>query len=139
MAKLKFKVNLFDGFIVVVLLLSCLIVAFALNNKPYLGEKTVLVKVEISDKDMIKRVLPELASAGNVYFSGTKYPVKQASYETKVGNDGAVEKLYVNLSGLGQIKEGDSIFNGQRIYLNEKVEIRDDYFIQGYVVDYRYE
>ena len=139
MVKRKLKINWFDGFIAAVILLTCLIVVFALNGKPYLGEKTVLVKVEISDKDMIKRVLPELASAGDVYFSGTKYPVKQVSYETKVGEDGTIEKLYVNLSGLGQIKEGDSIFNGQRIYLNEKVEIRDDYFIQGYVVDYKYE
>jgi hypothetical protein len=139
MAKRRFKVNWFDGFVIVVLLLACLIAVFALNNKPYLGEKTMLVKVKIDNEQTVKTIMPKVVEAGEVYFSGTKYPVKQASYETHVNTSGAIDEVYVTLSGLGQIKENDSIFNGQRIYVNKKVEIRNDYFAQGYVVDYRYE
>lgn len=139
MAKRKFKINWFDGFILVVVLLACLIVAFAWNNKPYLGEKNMLVKVKIDNEQVVKTIMPKVVEAGEVYFSGTKYPVKQASYETHVNTSGTIDEVYVTLSGLGQIKEDDSTFNGQRIYLNKKVEIRNDYFAQGYVVDYKYE
>lgn len=139
MAKRKFKINWFDGFILVVVLLACLIVAFAWNNKPYLGEKNMLVKVKIDNEQVVKTIMPKIIEAGEVYFSGTKYPVRQVSYETHVDNSGVIDTVYITLSGLGKMDEDNSIFNGQRIFLNKKVEIRNDYFVQGYVVDYRYE
>lgn len=133
MVKQKFKINLFDIFTIVIIALVLLIAVFSYNNQPYLGKKNIQVVIKISDDSVINRVLPELDKTKEVFYSGTKFPVKQVSYKTK--ND----ELYIIVSGLGDIKENDSIFNGQRIFLNQKVELRSDYFVQGYVVDYYYE
>lgn len=132
------KVNLFDIFVILFVSLLCLIVAIAYQNKPYLGSKNTIVTVEVTDDETISRVEKELQSTAELFYSGTKYPVKQISYQI-TNNESNDKTLRINLSGLGEIKEGDSIFNGQRIFLNQKVELRSDYFVQGYVVDYRYE
>ena len=139
MAKQKFKINLFDIFAVIVLVSIICIGALSYFNKPFLGEKDMLVEIKISNTETINAILPKVVTSKTVYFSGTKYTVKQASYRIENGVNGQAQYLYVTVEGLGTIFDDGSIFNGQRIYVNQKVEIRSDYQAQGYVVDFRYE
>jgi len=109
------------------------------SSKPFLGDTNLLVEVMISDPTTIKAVLPMVGTTKKVYYSGSKYQVEQISHNTEQNNDGTVKYLYITLRGLGKISDGASIFNGQRIYNNQKVEIRSDYQAQGYITDFYYE
>lgn len=139
MVKRNFRVNIFDILIVVAVVAVALIGAVSWNNKPFLGDKTVLVEVRFSDPVLINSALPKIMTAKEVFYSGTKYLVQQVSYRTENESNGQMKYLFVTFRGLGNISGNDSIFNGQRTYINQKVEIHADYQLQGYVVDYRYE
>lgn len=135
MAKRKYKINFFDIAAVIALAIVALTVAFSYTNRPSLGSRSVLVEIKISDATMIEAAIPKLKTSGEVYFSGTKYPVRLDSYQTKGGSS----DLYLTIVGPGDIYEGNSIFNGQRITTHQKVELRADYQVQGFVTDFRYE
>lgn len=136
MVKPKFKINVFDFFAIIAVILVIVIGLISLYNKPSLGGNTVFVTIKITDADKIEAALPFIKSNTTVFFSGTKYPVKQASYRIEKSAAGKTQALYVNLQGPGEIETGNSIFNGQRVYINEKAEIRADYQVQGYIVDF---
>ena len=139
MVKLKSKVNLFDALVLLAVFIFAGLFIMSFNNKPYLGDKNMLVELKISNSDTINAILPKVASSKTVYFSGTKYPVEQLSYRVENDTNGQPECLYVTIKGLGVVSDGASIFNGQRIFVNQKVEIHADYQAQGYVTDYHYE
>lgn len=139
MVKRRFRVNIFDILIVVAVIAVVLIGVVSWNNKPFLGDKNVLVEVRFSDPGLINSALPKIMTAKEVFYSGTKYPVQQVSYRIENDVNGQIKYIFVTLRGLGSIIDGNSIFNGQRTYINQKVEIHADYQLQGYVVDYRYE
>lgn len=139
MVKQKFKINLFDILAIIVLVSIICIGVLSYFNKPFLGEKDMLVEIKISNSDTINAILPKVVTSKTVYFSGTKYTVKQASYRIENSVNGQAQYLYITVEGLGTIFDDNPIFNGQRIYVNQKVEIRSDYQAQGYVVDFRYE
>ena len=138
MAKQKSSINLFDLLVIVAIICIGLICIFSYNNKPFLGEKDVVVEVIVSDPATIQAVLPSVKLASVVYFSSTKYPVEQISYRTESDTNGQIENLYITLIGPGTINVGRSIFNGQRIFANQKVEIRADYYAKGYVTGFHY-
>lgn len=139
MDKLKFRVNIIDVIAVLAIVLFAMVIALSWNNKPYLGSKNVSVEVMVTARNTINAVLPKMESAETVFYSGSKYPVKQVSYRTENDVYGQIKYLYITVEGLGDISSGKSIFNGQRIYINQKVELRGDYQVQGYVTDYHYE
>lgn len=139
MGKSKFRVNIFDAIAVLAIVLFFMVVALSWDNKPYLGSKNVSVEVMVTARETIKAVLPKMKSAATVFYSGSKYPVRQVSYRTENDTYGQIRYLYITVEGLGDVTSGKSIFNGQRIYLNQKVELRGDYQVQGYVTDYHYE
>ena len=139
MAKLKFNINIFDVFAVIALAILICVGIAAWNNKPFLGDRNMLVEIKISNEATIQMILPEVKLAKEVFYSGTKYPVKQVSYRAENDKNGQIQYLFVVLSGKGNIASNNSIFNGQRIYVNQKVEIHADYQVQGYVADYHYE
>jgi hypothetical protein len=138
MVKFKPKINLFDLIITVIVLLAIFVVLFAYENRPHLGSKPMLIVVQIKDDDAINRVMSELDFTEEVYFNSTKYPIIQRGYWL-VDDETGGQDLNITLSGMGDIEDGNSIFNGQRIFINQKVELRSDYFVQGYVIEYRYE
>ena len=139
MVKRKFNINLFDIFAVIALVIVIFIGALAYFNKPFLGAKNMLVEVKISNTETIEAILPKVATSKTVYFSGTKYTVNQKSYRIENDASDKPQYLYITLEGLGKVSDDDSIFNGQRIYVNQKVEIRSDYQAQGYITDFHYE
>lgn len=138
MAKQKLKINLFDVIFGLAILLVVLIAGFAYDNRINLGKKSMLIVVQIPDDAVIDRIMPELDFTKEVYYSGSKYPITQMGYWL-VNDATGGQDLNISLSGMGEIKDGDSIFNGQRIFINQKVELRSDYFAQGYVIEFRYE
>ena len=139
MAKQKLRINLFDAFVLFVIVAAAGLFIFSFSNKPNLGDKNVSIELKISNSDTINAILPKVITSKTVYFSGTKYPVTQTSYRVENDASGRAQYLYVTIEGKGVISEGDSTFNGQRIYVNQKVEIHADYQAQGYVMDYHYE
>jgi hypothetical protein len=139
MVKRKFKLNILDAIAVLLIVATACIGLVSYHSKPFLGDKNVLVEVKISNAETIDAVLPKVREAKEVYYSGTRYPVEQTSYRTEDDSSGHIKYLYITLIGLGKVSDKGSIFNGQRIYVNQKVEIRSEYQAQGYVVDYRYE
>lgn len=138
MAKLKLKINIFDLIALVALIVATFFVFSAWNHKPFLGSKNVLVEIRVSNQPSISALLPKISSQGTVFYSGTKYPVKQVSFRTTNDDSGKIEFLYITIQGPGDIVEGDSIFNGQRIFINQKTEIRGDYQAQGEITDFHY-
>ncbi|MEI7689434.1 MAG: hypothetical protein WCI79_00510 [Candidatus Saccharibacteria bacterium] len=139
MAKRKFKINLFDVLAIVAVVAIGLMVIFANSNKPSLGAMTVQVEVKVSDKPAIDNILPSLQmTEEGVYYNGTKYPIRQTGYRVENDPTGAIKYLYITLEGPGEIAGGNSIFNGQRIYVNQKAEIHADYRVKGYVSDFHY-
>ncbi len=139
MAKQKLQINIFDVFIVVAIVLAISFFAVAFSNKPYLGTKNVAIEVRISDGFTIESIADKLKNKATVFFSGTKYPVSQSAYRFEYDENNKIKYIFIKLEGLGDIVEGNSIFNGQRIYVNQKVEIHGDYWAQGYISDYKYE
>lgn len=137
----KLRVNLFDIIVFLAILVLIAIVAFGWNNTPYLGNHNLLVSVKTIDSQSIKNILSQVEESNNkqVFYSGTEYPVIQKSYSISKNSNGEIDELTVVLDGLGDITDNNSIFNGQRVYDNQKVEIRSDYYIQGFVTDFRYE
>lgn len=137
MVKRKFKINVFDGFVVAVIALACLICVIAVNNRPNLGSKNVLVEVVVSDPETIKNVSDKIPNTKTVFWSSTKYPVQQINKVMQYSPNETT--MHLTFKGPGEIVENNSIFNGQRVFLNQKVEIRSDYFLQGRVVKIYYE
>jgi hypothetical protein len=138
MAQQKFKINLFDAIVGLAIVLIVAVLAFSYDNQVDLGSKPMLIVVQISDDEVISRIMPKLDFTSEVFYSGSKYPITQRGYWL-VNDETGGQDLNITLSGMGEIKEGNSIFNGQRIFINQKVELRSDYFAQGYIIDYRYE
>lgn len=136
MAKRKFNFNVFDLISILIITVFLGIILFSYNNKPNLGMDTVIVEVKISNIETINAILPKVKISQTVYYSGTKYPVQQLSYRTSKNKSGEIDNLYITLKGPGDIVTGNSIFNGQRVYVNQKVEIHADYQAQGYVTNY---
>jgi hypothetical protein len=134
MVKQEFRFNVFDIVALVVAILLIVLVIVGWNNKPYLGSKKMLVTVQVTDRqtiDNVKGVVIDY-NGKTVFYSGTKYAVTQSSFQLMS------DRLLIVLEGLGDISDNSSIFNGQRVYINQKVEIRSDYFVQGYVTDFKY-
>lgn len=138
MVKLKFKINLFDLLAVVSIIIVILMVGLGIYNKPYLGSKTLAIDIRVSSATAIATILPKVKTGNSVFYNGTKYPVQQVSYRTEQDTSGKIINLYITLKGPGDINDGKSIFNGQRIYLNQKAEVIADYSVLGYVTDFRY-
>lgn len=140
MVKPRFRINIFDIISIVVAMILIGTIIFGWNNKPYLGSHIVDVKIKIDNRDTINAVLQKVHDNNNkiVFYSGSKYPVIQALYDLVYGSDKEASVLNIVLKGYGDISDNGSIFNGQRVYINQKVEIRSDYFVQGYVTDFHY-
>ena len=138
MAKQKYRINLFDLLVIFLVIITALIGFIAYNNKPSLGERTLIVDVRISNIETIEAILPTIKTASEVYYSSSKYPVKQLSYDVEKDVSGQIKYLNIKIEGPGLISDGKSIFNGQRIFTNQKVELRADYFAQGYVTGFGY-
>jgi hypothetical protein len=136
MVKQKSKFNIFDLLILVAVALLCFIFAVSLDNRPNLGSKAVIVEVRVTDKISVENAIDKIAATKKVFYSSTKYMVDQLSYQVERDSAGNLASLTIKLKGPGEIRDNNSIFNGQRIYVNQKVEIRSDYFVQGYVADY---
>ena len=133
MAKQKFKINLFDLFAIFIVVAFCVIFCVAHKNQTYLGSRNVLVEVHVTDNNiMVKSALPMIKKDPAVYYGGTQYTVKTISY------NGTDDDFYITVEGLGDIKTGESTFEGQRIYVNQKTELRGDYSLQGYVTKFYY-
>jgi hypothetical protein len=138
MVRRKFNLNIFDLFVVAAILAVLSIVLFSYSNRPYLGSRTVQVELKVSGAETIQAILPGVETTDEIYYSGTKYPVKQVSYRAEADYSGQINNLYIIIQGPGDITSEKSIFNGQRIYLNQKAEIHSGYQAQGYVVDFYY-
>lgn len=136
MAKRKFKINIFDVFVVFVLILFGLIFLLSNNNKLDLGNKKVLVDVVINDQSTIENIKNYVKNGGQVFYNSTKYPVTMKSYLMQYSPNSVT--MHLTLEGYGDISDNNMIFNGQRIFANQKVEIRSDFFAQGRVVKVYY-
>ena len=138
MARLKFKINLFDVAIIVVIVLAIVVTVFALYSKPNLGGKTMLVDISVTQDSVVALVAPQVKSAKEIFYSGTRYPILQDSVKLTKSPVDQSDDLTITVRGLGNITDNNSIFNGQRVYVNQKVELRGDYQVQGYVTGFRY-
>jgi len=138
MARLKFKVNLFDAIAVMAIIAVAIIIGMSYCNKPYLGSGTLAVEVKITDVTTADAILPKLISDQSVYYSGTKYPVKQVGYRVDKDTVDKVVALYIDIEGPGDMSSNRNIFNGQLIFVNQKVEIHSDYQVQGIVTGFEY-
>ena len=141
MARRKLRINLFDLMFVAILVLAVITVAIGWGNKRSMGSRQMIVTVEISDQQAIDNILPVVERSDNhqVFYAGSNNMVLQKSHVVLYNAVGDIDRLDVTLRGLGDIDENASIFNGQRIYANQKTEIRSDYYMQGFVADFRYE
>lgn len=142
MAKPKFKINLFDAFFIVFLLLVGLTFVLSWNNEPYLGEKEIIVDVLIDDPAVVSSISSQLSQNKVVYIDSHRYCGRQVKSEIfvehlAVGND--VTYALISIKGLGSITKDRSSFLGHRIYANQEVQLRGNYSANGRITDFYYE
>ncbi len=139
MAKLKFNVNIFDVFVVIVLFLIATVIVIGWNNKTYLGSHKVQVDISIPNFDTATTVLPSIKNNNDqkMFFSGSSDQVTQRNVLVD-SNEGKIKSIVITVEGMGDIGTDESIFNGQKIYIDQKVDLRGNYYTPGYVIGYKY-
>jgi hypothetical protein len=101
MAKRKIKINILDIVFVACVFAFVAIFIISYNQKPYLGSRNMSVVIKTtSDSLNIEDMLPSVRSSDEIFYSGSKYPVKQSTYDIS----GSPESLYIVVEGLGDIK-----------------------------------
>lgn len=135
--KFKAKANLFDLFsfgILICLFLSVPIYKLAFKEKPA-SKLKVTVHVETPNADIIYK---EALKKGQVYLNSVDNPVNLE--ETKENRDASdnPKSLDLTLSGEGSLSDGRYVFNGQRILINQKAEVRGNFFVQGVISKVEY-
>lgn len=133
----KSKTNWFDCLVAGAIVLMAIIVLLSKGQQPYLGDQRILVKI-VSDKypenERALTVMKKMPK--EVFYNGSKFPVQQIDYQV-LEKDSKKTRLIISLLGPGDIRQPNrEIFNGQRILINQKAEVRADYFIQGRVYSY---
>jgi uncharacterized protein YuzE len=120
------RVNYFDlALLLLLLVISSLFLYSFLSPKEQVGSG----RVTIVFKTPKENISSAAKADKGVYFNGVNKEVSVID----VVEDG--ENLLIKLSANGKIIGEDAIFNGQKIYINQKAEIHDSYFTQGRIVE----
>lgn len=138
MAKRKrARINWFDYLVLGAVVLVVIIYISSKGQQPYLGGQKILVKIISTDHFDNERALAAIKEMPKeVFYNGTKFPVEQIDYQILRDDPNNIQ-LMIYLLGPGDIRQPNrEIFNGQRILINQKAEIRANYFIQGKVHSY---
>lgn len=139
MARLKFKLNLFDIILLTAILLIVLLISLGWDNQPYLGSRDMIVTVKIDDGNTINNIRSQLVESGELCLDSYRYCGEQV--EAKIINPDGVSPTYVlvTIKGVGDINEDKSIFMGHRVYANQLVQLRGNYVADGRITDFYYE
>lgn len=124
-------VNVFDLIALLVVIFVVSLFVFSLCYPPKITGKpmTVTIKVTSDDKAIYETAIDQKQVFLNS--SNQSLSVKNTSYL-----DGS---LQITLIGSGEIKDSNTIFNGQRILVGQKAEIHGNYFAQGIITSIVYE
>lgn len=138
MFKSRQKLKLLDWLIIASFLATALIIFLNWGQKPNLGQQQVLVRVVVKD-DQAENLLAAMQNLPQkVFFNGTKDAVSQLAYEVLRDDKDQFVGIIIDLVGPGDITNFErASFNGQRILINQKAEIRAGYFVQGKIQSYQ--
>lgn len=139
MVKPKFSINIFDVLCIVAILTIAIVIGLARSNQPYLGSRTVVAVIQVTDEGTVNNIASKLQQASQVYIGSNHYFASQLSADITTDSNTGEKQAIIKISGLGEISNNKSIFLGQRIYANQEVQIRSNYLAKGYVTDFYYE
>ena len=131
------KFNIFDGFIVSLLTVFLFFVVISFTNHRYLEKDSLNITVKITDAETINNINGKIKIGQNVYINGINYPVTTKSFLKSFNKDGSQTMLIV-FNGFGKHSDDRTIFLGQRILINQKIEIHGNYIAQGYLTKIEY-
>lgn len=128
MAKQKTKnlINFFDATIILVIL----VIAGLFIYSQYIYQAPETGNIYVTVKAPAENIEAAALIDKDVFFNGVNRQVEVKKVE-KQGGD-----LIITLYGPGQVKADDNIFNGQRILINQRVEIHGAYFVIGRVLSF---
>ncbi len=139
MAKPKFKINLFDAIIAIVIILVIIVVGFAWNNQPYLGSNDMTVIVRVDDSDFVRNITGAQPTSGQVCIDSYRYCGQQTKAQLLTDSASNAKYLQIVISGVGDISKDKSIFMGHRVLINQLVQLRGNYVADGRITDFYYE
>lgn len=124
-------VNIFDlaAFAVIIFVVSLFV--FSLLYSPSNQGKSMAVTIKVTSDD--KAIYELTKNQKEVYLNSSNQllTVSRVNYQ-----DGY---LQIALKGNGEIKENNTVFNGQRVLVGQKAEIHSNYFAQGIISSIVYE
>lgn len=124
-------VNVFDLIALLVVIFVVSLFIFSLCYTPKITGKPMTVTIKVTSDD---KAIYEIAKDQKQVFlnsSNQSLSVKRAGYQ-----DGYLE---ITLTGIGEIKENNTLFNGLRVLVGQKAEIHGNYYAQGIITSIVYE
>jgi len=132
------KLNIFDIFIILSLLLIALTFVLAKNSPKNLERgRPILVTVKVPE-DTAEIIFKEASKLEEVNISTIKNKVKTFKVDKITDENGKIVNLYITLLGKGEITQDRFVFNGIRILIGQKVDIHGKYHALGIVSDVKY-
>lgn len=128
------KFNLIDWFLVVLFLVCLTFLSFLLIfPKPWNKYYSDNVNISLSVKNVEEPLAKSLMESNESYVAGInkKFPIK--SKEKRETNTGTYEIIY-SFEGKG-LKE-KNLFEGQQLYVGQKVRIKNNFLTEGEVISF---
>lgn len=133
MKKKKYsKINPIDVFVLLTLFLFAGLFYLSLTQGKKVEGKDVELTVSVKSSDQSKLIGVAVREQEEVYLNSINRPVKTVRVEERKG------ALDITVLGKGEVESDKYIFNGQRVLIGQKAEIRGKYFAKGYIKDIRY-
>lgn len=133
MARLKLnKLNIVDAAAVVVVLLVISMGAIYYLQKPKVVDTKLIVTIHVGDPIISKAIFSQAQADKSVFLNSVDKPLDVQAVTEVFDATGQLSALDIVLDGPGYVDgNGNYIFNGQRVLINQKAEIHGNYFAAG--------
>jgi hypothetical protein len=129
------KPNIIDIATILVVVLLVAIGAIYYLQKPKLVDTKLRVTIRVGNPEIARAILPQARLDKTVFLNSTNRPLVVSSVQEVTNDVGEFSALDISLVGPGFLnKQGNYIFNNQRILINQKAEVHGNYHAQGGII-----
>jgi len=128
------KINLFDLITVLIIIVFVFVIVTGIVKKNSINNNNKILHVTVRVLDDTGIVYNAAKNSNHAYLNS----INSSSYIVVVKRDSKEQSpnyTYITLQGLGVIKGNVYIFNGTRILINQKAEIRGSFIAQGVIYE----
>jgi hypothetical protein len=130
---MKDKLTLVDYLLVLIFALFLLILSGFLLDTNHIKGSNSKVTILINNASQARVIFPEVKKGEVVYLNSVNNPLKIVDFKEQKDLEGKLISLTITLKGKGYVDEGRYIFNGQKVSIGQKAEIRGNFFTSGAV------